>query len=449
MPLRGFNPVMRGIPSWLALAVAICLLAGGTALAGGLDRGFGDDGRVRTDFGGPGDFASGVAIDRHGRTVAAGGTDAFPGEEVRFAIARYLPDGELDPTFGSDGRVDTDFSPDVQDSNDGSFATSVAIDGQGRTLAAGTAGYFTGDDDAYEEFALARYRRDGSLDPSFSGDGLAIYSAGGNRYYDSFGIRDLGIDDRGRILVVGTSFDCCDARQATVARFRPDGSRDERFGKDGIRRLALPRWAYGTTGSELAVGGSGGSTVIGTSDLKRGGNVATVFRLDPDGDLNRDFGRHGFRIIPVRGRETGTAVAIDGRGRIIAAGYTRRQGDEDFFVARILPSGALDEAFAADGVRTIDLGGDDVATSVELDRPRERIVLSGSTREPGEPLRIAVARLTKTGRLDRSFSPDGSRIAGFPGSGVSGYDAAVDDADRITVVGSAGGDFAVARFPRR
>jgi uncharacterized delta-60 repeat protein len=108
----------------------------GTSRADGeLDLTFGaGTGKVVTDFSGDSESASAVAIDSMGRIVAAGqaGGRVF---DQSFALARYNPDGSLDPSFGNQGTITTRF-PDMNIS----AATAVAIQPDGRILAAGWAG---------------------------------------------------------------------------------------------------------------------------------------------------------------------------------------------------------------------------------------------------------------------------------------------------------------------
>src|SRR5215218_5083616 len=67
--------------------------------------------------------------------------------------------GDLDATFGSGGKVFTDFG-----STRDSAGRTVAIQGDGKIVVAGFSHLRGGDE---EDFALARYNRDGSLDQSF------------------------------------------------------------------------------------------------------------------------------------------------------------------------------------------------------------------------------------------------------------------------------------------
>ena len=81
------------------------------AVDGDLDPTFGTDGKVLTDFdhGAP-DIAYAVAVQADGKLVVVGTTyqdNDFSNED--FAVARYNPDGTLDKTFGAGGKVQTDF----------------------------------------------------------------------------------------------------------------------------------------------------------------------------------------------------------------------------------------------------------------------------------------------------------------------------------------------------
>ena len=168
-------------------AVALALItaalpAAAAAAPGDLDPTFGSGGKVTTDVGGS-DGAQAVAIQGDGKVVAAGlGNFAGPGTGD-FALARYNPDGSLDTSFGSGGKVTTDF---------GGFdaASAVAIQPDGKIIAAGRSG--SGD------FALARYNPDGSLDSSFGSGGKVTTDFGG--FDSAFGV---ALQADGKIVAAG------------------------------------------------------------------------------------------------------------------------------------------------------------------------------------------------------------------------------------------------------
>ena len=186
----------------LALLLGLLALPPAAHGAGELDPSFDGDGTVLTDFGAL-DVANGVAIQADGKIVAAGGSVSGS-----FALARYNPDGSLDPTFDGDGRVLTDFGLDFD------VASGIAIQADGKIVAAGTSGEF----DA-ANFALARYNPDGSLDPTFDGDG---------RVLTDFGARDEGFDVAiqadGKIVAAGFSDAGANPHNFALARYLPDGA---------------------------------------------------------------------------------------------------------------------------------------------------------------------------------------------------------------------------------
>ena len=95
-----------------ALLTAMAVLLAPTLIyaqtqSGTLDPSFGTGGKVTTDFAGSGDGAGAIAVQPDGKLVAAGA--ATINDQVDFALARYNSDGTLDTSFGTAGRVTTDF----------------------------------------------------------------------------------------------------------------------------------------------------------------------------------------------------------------------------------------------------------------------------------------------------------------------------------------------------
>ena len=121
----------------------------------------------RTGFGGYQDGGAAVAVQGDGKIVAVGHAG---GIYTDFALARYNPNGTLDPGFSGDGKQTTDFGGDDE-------AAAVAVQANGKIVAVGK-GHPRGI--GFEPtFALARYDPDGSLDPSFDGNGKQTTAIGG------------------------------------------------------------------------------------------------------------------------------------------------------------------------------------------------------------------------------------------------------------------------------
>ena len=210
---------------------------------GALDLSFDADGKVLTDFRSSSrEYAFGVAIDTRGRAVAAGWAQV--GGLPQFALARYLDDGSLDPSFDGDGKVLTDFR-----SSDGEVAYAIAVDRQGRVVVAGAAA---------GQIALARYTEDGSLDPSFDGDGKVLTNFASTAREDGSAI---AIDARNRVVVAGSAGDNM-RRRIALARYAEDGSLDPSFDGDG--KVLVPAIeAQGEVASAVSITDDGDIVVGG------------------------------------------------------------------------------------------------------------------------------------------------------------------------------------------
>lgn len=114
--------------------------------AGRLDRSFGQGGLVLTSFPGREVGAQAIAVLAGGRIVVAGGGQRSDGTGGGFALARYLPSGQLDPSFSSDGLVVTTLGEEAG-------AQGVLIASHGRIVAAGSAQLMPGQGD---QFVLTR-----------------------------------------------------------------------------------------------------------------------------------------------------------------------------------------------------------------------------------------------------------------------------------------------------
>jgi uncharacterized delta-60 repeat protein len=161
---------------------------------GSLDSTFGASGKVTTDLFGQSDLAFAAALQPDGRIVLAGLSGIVAGfgsggeDALDFALVRYNSDGSLDTSFGSGGKVVTDFG-----NNEAIYAVGVQRDG--RIVAAGTAG--VGDT---SDFALARYNSDGSLDSTFGSTGKITTD-----FSDWDAAYALAILPSGRIVAAGSS----------------------------------------------------------------------------------------------------------------------------------------------------------------------------------------------------------------------------------------------------
>src|SRR5215472_16863891 len=158
---------------------------------GTLDVSFGTGGQVTTDFAGANDQAESVSVQPDGRIVAAGAAGPYINRGFDFALARYNSNGTLDTSFGTSGKVTTDFAS-ANDVPSEPSAVALQRDGKivvmGETLVGGV-----------YDFALARYDSNGTLDTSFGTSGKVTTDfAGGNDLPFS-----IAVQPDGNIVVAG------------------------------------------------------------------------------------------------------------------------------------------------------------------------------------------------------------------------------------------------------
>jgi uncharacterized delta-60 repeat protein len=383
---------------------------------GSLDPSFSGDGRQTTDFVGGFDQANGVALQAGGKIVAVGDSNSGAGTTGDFALARYNPNGSLDPSFSGDGRQRTNFGGTDQ-------ANGVALQAGGKIVAVGRGGAGAGD------FALARYNPNGSLDPSFSGDGRQRTNFGGTDQANG-----VALQANGRIVAVGRGG--AGAGDFTLARYNANGTLDPSFSGDGRQRTNFGGFDQ-ANGVALPAGGK--IVAVG-----RGGGDFALARYNPNGSLDPGFSGDGRQRTNFGGPDEANGVALQADGKIVAVGGS---GGRDFALARYNPNGSLDPGLSGDGRQTTDFPGWDLATGVAL-QPDGKIVVVGSAAadESGSGVEdFALARYNADGSLDTSFSGDGRQTTEF-----GGFDRATGVAlqpdGKIVAVGSGVDDFALARY---
>jgi uncharacterized delta-60 repeat protein len=394
----------------------------------GLVSGFRSEVEVKsttvTDFGAVLDRALATVVQADGKLVVAGVSNND------FGLVRYNVDGTLDTSFSSDGKVTTAIGTAM----DAVYA--VAMYGT-KIIVAGTS-----NNGSNEDFAIARYNSDGSLDGSFSGDGKTTitFGSGNDEAYE------LVVQPNGKIVAVGISSNGVDLDIA-MARFNSDGSLDNQFDGDGK--------VITTIGSSNDVGVGvallpDGKIVVGGHYFNGSNYDFAVVKYNSDGSLDSSFNGNGKALASFgTADDIGYAVAIQPDGKIVLGGRTATGGNDDFAALRFNSNGTLDTSFSDDGKVSIPFGsGTDIAYSVQL-QSDGKVVLSGSTDTSGN-LDFAAVRLSSIGTLDTSFDNDGKFVIPVGNGGDVAYASAIQSDGTIVLVGLSNNgtndDFAVAKL---
>ncbi len=180
----------------------------------------------------------------------------------------------------------------------------------------------------------------------------------------------------------------------TVTRLNPDGSLDTSFSAGGTRGVDLGGvdLAYA-----LALQPDGKVVIAGETRLPAQAANIAVARMNPDGSPDLGFGANGVRVIDLFGDDRGQAVALQPDGKILVAGFGGGFNITAMTVTRLNPDGSNDMTFGDGGTGGFDLGGLERAFGVALQRDG-KVVVVGDRFPPGGGARdVVVARLLAGG----------------------------------------------------
>ncbi len=378
------------------------------------------------------DGAQAMAVDASNKIVLAGfatndnNTASNTNDDHKdFALLRLTTAGDPDGTFGTNGTVRTNIS-----GTSGDEINDIAIDSNGKIVAAGLSIGNIGQGVSGPRLTLARYNTNGALDTGFSSDGHVTTLVSGTARANA--ANAVAVQSDGKIVAAGYG-----GSGFAVYRYTSAGALDTAFSSDGRASVTI-----GDDGNETARAIAlvdGGGILVG-GEAARGRTVSdfalarftSAGALDEDGD----FGAGGIVITSFSSVETETtAMAVQSDGKIVVAGTVERS--TKFALARYRPSGLLDNDFGSAGRVTTDFGaGKDVARAVAIDS-NGKIVVAGYTNN-GTNDDIAVARYTSAGALDTGFSTDGKATVFFGSSNdfdEQAYAVAVQSDDKIVVAG--------------
>ncbi len=338
--------------------------------SGALDSTWGTNGLVTTSIGNTG-FYSAVALQPDGKIVATGGVQFNDNRSYDFAVARYLPDGGLDPSFGDAGVATTSFGPGpFQDD----YPRSIVLQPDGRVLVGGYSE--TNSVTSTENFALARYNTDGSPDTAFGTAGKVVIDVHGTP--DAPGV--VALLPGGKIVVAGGTAETTSVSarfDVSAVRLNSDGSTDTSFADAGV--------------------------------------------------LVTNFGTRANS--PIR------AIAPDTLGRAILVGRLPNAAvGPDFAAVRLGAVGGLDTSFGDGGVVTTDLGSGESSQAV-LIQQAGRLLLAGTSGNEPYTRAIALTRYKSDGTLDPTFGAGGSSVIPPPPNSDLGAETAAFTACGVVTVG--------------
>ena len=362
---------------------------------GSLDTDYYNDGKLSSNlnrFDQGSTFYKSTAIQSDDKIVVGGNT--WNGNNNDFALVRYNTNGSLDSTFGKNGLKTTDLSVYKDDIN------SIAIQKDGKIVAGGFTSNQLG-----THFALTRYNTDGSLDSTFSGNGIQNTNFNWNGEINS-----IKLQADGKIVAAGNTWNG-NNNDIAVARYNTNGNLDSTFNDDGILQTDIE--ASEDNGRSVAIQSDGKIVVAGTK-YNYANSDFLVVRYNADGSLDNSFNGDGILTADMGGNDECAGVVIQADGKIVVAGSTYNIDDSyyantDIVAARFNNDGTSDKTFGKNGIVVTDLGNNDQARSADIES-NGKILVGGVSNS-----RFAVIRYTPDGSLDTTFSQNGSSTVSSSG----------------------------------
>jgi uncharacterized delta-60 repeat protein len=243
----------------------------------------------------------------------------------------------------------------------------------------------------------------GTLDPAFGTNGSVTTKIQTGR--DDVG-QSITTQPDGKIVVAGNSFNIIGYSNIGVVRYNKNGKLDKTFnitGKkvinDGFCNVVLVQ-----TDGKILIGGSvaiGNTTAFG------------LWRMNSDGSMDNTFGTNGYQTVSFpAGYVICFAMALQPDGKILIGGNDGNYyaGNSSLALARLTPTGALDNTFSGDGKYTLNLIHKSLACQKILLQPNGKIIAAGQLDtiiDPNFHDEFFAARLNIDGTIDNTFGTGG------------------------------------------
>jgi uncharacterized delta-60 repeat protein len=387
---------------------------------GKTDAGWGSGGVANAFLGNSDDQIFGMAIQPDGGVLVVGQTFNAGNASYDLALARFLPSGLPDPSFGAGGRVVTALSPFNE------AALAVAVQPDGKMVVAGYT-YASGAGTA--DFLVARYLADGRLDTSFGGTGSVLIDFAGS---DDRAVA-LALRPDGRI-VVGGSAAVSGRLKFAAAQLLQNGDLDATFGANGITYVSIDSFAHDFP-QGMALQADGAIILAGKRQRDDGTTSLVLVRLTANGMADASFGDAGIVIDPSPYSLNGAnAAVVQPDGNIVIGGH-QRQIKDDCMLRRYHPDGTVDTSFGSNGTVVVSASCSFVyALALQ---PNGKIVGVGAFNTSFLGFAdLPVLRLNPDGSADASFGSNGLRLFSPGTMNDAGVGVALRQSGRIVIGGT-------------
>jgi len=405
-----------------------------------LDPSFGTNGVVDTNLAtedgtSSRDIANSIAVQSDGKLVIGGITTAID-NFINFSLARYTTAGKLDDSFGTKGVVTTDVGELIGAGKDTSYSFINSIAIQSDgKIVAG--GSTNNPTNFIYNFALVRYNVDGTVDRNFGNNGAVTTDVALilGTANTQSTIESIVIQPDGKILAGGFA-----GANLAIARYNTDGTLDTSFGGTGVIQ-------------NTAITANNNMNIILQADNKivGGGTINKKFalaRYDTNGIIDGTFGTAGIVTTSFGSNFNSiiTNIGIDSTQKIIAGGFSIDNTNTFYFtMARYNTNGSLDATFGTGGKVNTNLDSQEIVISRLTVQTDDKIItggaILGATDTNLNGTTFILTRVNTNGTLDTTFNSTGIVITNF-GNVIHNPNPSVDTLYSVFVDNTSGNIFA-------
>ena len=355
------------------------------------DTTFGFNGNVRTSIGTSNEIASHVLIQSDGKILVAGDQTDHPifGPQ-RFAIVRYLSNGTLDSSFGTNGKATFLFESQ-------SFLNDMSLQSDGKILLAGQSS---------SGYCVARVSTDGTLDTSFGTNGYTVLAP----TFGSAAINSVVVYVDDSFLVSGTEqIQNSTNYSLKLIKFNANGLVDTSFGNQGI---LVPDLDFESNlGGKILIQSDGKIIIGGASKISENNALIekTYFsRLNVNGSIDSFFGTNG--VLFLEDNFSLKDFIIDNNNEIIFIGNTNTnaQGTNgNVYISKYNNLGLLDSSFGTNGRTIVSVNSFAEYANTITKQSDGKFLLGGSYFNTLSTTDSLIVRFLQNGQIDNTFGTNG------------------------------------------
>lgn len=418
------------------LALVLSLTNAANAQDGVLDNTFGTGGKVSISY----DFVDeikDITIQADGKIVAVGTTDDQTTELTNILIARFLSNGTLDNTFGTNGWVTTTVVP-----NFNCDVFSVELQSDGKIVVGAETNDTANTAPLNGKFLILRYNTNGTLDNTFATNGILSVTNPSTVDPLTF-TSDLIIQPDGKIVLCGAYYNTTNSTNFIFIRSNTNGTLDNTFGTAGISSISTVLGEAAPTC--MSIQSDNKIALAGLVDNQTS-NSPFISRLNTNGSVDQTFGSSGFVTPAYSSSSAFKDITIDPSGKIYVCGFDNNGS----LIARFLSTGASDATYGNAGNIITPMGTQQTEMLNQLViQPDGKVIAAGFA--DGH---FAMMRTTTQGSLDATFGTNGVVTTTFTsGIGSEAYGIELQSNGKIVLGGhnitanmNSAFEFALARY---